>query len=306
MGKTITLVSAFFDIGRGNITDTALVRGVDKYFKYFADWCRMKNKLVVYTEPRFVDEVMKVRAQYGLEDLTTVIPVEDIYAIAPDIYERMKAVSENERFCNYRYLNHAMSNKANYDYVMLLKYWCLMDAVKQGYVDGTVAWIDFGFNHSSEIFTNPEEFDYVWEYEFEDKIHLFALQDPDKELGIRNLQLQTDCIMGCLLVLPDKYCEKLWELMVDAMKALLMLDSIDDDQQLLLMAYRSAPEIFKISISTWFIPLKEYGGPHLSAKNPPVPPTLTAVGKVKHAIKRVLRMTREDEFLERIRKEMVK
>ena len=43
----ITLVSAFFDIGRGNLADAELARGVDKYFEYIMTWARMKNQLII-------------------------------------------------------------------------------------------------------------------------------------------------------------------------------------------------------------------------------------------------------------------
>ena len=303
MGSNITLVSGFFDIGRGNLADANVARGVDKYFTYFADWCRMRNKLIVYTEPRYVDEVMRIRAEYGLADLTQVIPVEDIYAIEPEIYARMKEISANQRFCDYRYYKNAMSNQATYDYVMMLKYWCMMDAAKRGLIEDMVAWMDFGFNHSGELFTTPEEFDYHWEYYFEPKIHVFSHKDPDKELGLRNLQLQSDCLMGSPVVVHTSLCEELWNMVTDAMRALNMIDSIDDDQQLLLMGYRCKPELFEIHLSTWFMPLKECGGGHLSCREIVVP-KLTPIQKVKRFIKKMLGMTIEEQFIKRIRKEL--
>ena len=42
------------------------------------------------------------------------------------------------------------------------------------------------------------------------------------------------------------------------------LDMIDDDQMWMTMAYKRWPELFEIHISGWFLPIKEYGGEHLS------------------------------------------
>lgn len=295
----ITLVSAFFDIGRGNLADAELARGVDKYFEYFMTWARMKNQLIIYTEPQYVERIRTIRAGFGLAERTMVIPVDNIYEIEPELYARMEKISSNERFCNYRYLNHAMSNRANYDYVMLLKYWCLMDAAKRGYVPDMAAWIDFGFNHGGDLYYIPEEFDFEWEYDFSNRIQFFALKNPDEEFGLRNLQLQTDCIMGCLLLVPGRLCEKFWEMIKDAMKALLMLDCIDDDQQLLLMTYRMEPELFEIHISTWFMPLKEYGGGHLSIKEK-ITPRKNLLERGKDIARKLLRRTPNDRFLKRI------
>ncbi len=78
------------------------------------------------------------------------------------------------------------------------------------------------------------------------------------------LQYLSDCIMGGVFIVSSKYAEELWNLVRAAMIALVSLDCIDDDQQLLLMAYRMNPEIFEVHISNWFLPLKEYGGNHLT------------------------------------------
>lgn len=50
MHDGITLVTAFFPIGRGEWTGKAQ-RSDDKYFKYFQHWARIHNDLVVYTTP---------------------------------------------------------------------------------------------------------------------------------------------------------------------------------------------------------------------------------------------------------------
>ena len=58
-------------------------------------------------------------------------------------------------------------------------------------------------------------------------------------------------------------CEKLWNLVKEAMWALMMLDTYDDDQQLLLMAVKREPSIFLIQESDWFLPIRYLGGEHL-------------------------------------------
>lgn len=299
MKNTITIVSAFFYIGRDKVKDADLVRSNKQYFEYFEQWARMRNKLVVYTEPEFVDEVYRIREKFGLREQTVVIPIEDVFAIEKDLLEKMEVVSANEDFRNYRYFVNAMSNNAKYDYIMLMKYWCLQDAVKRGLVEDMTAWLDFGFNHGGDCFTNPEEFGYLWEYEFDRKIHLFALYSPESVLGIRSWQTQKDCIMGPIIVLPKELCEEFWILMRGALEALLWLDCIDDDQQLLLMAYKHKKEIFEIHISDWFLPLKEYGGEHLTVKQKTVP-KVSMVMKARIAFARLRGRTPDQMYAKRI------
>lgn len=263
----ITVVTAFFDIGRGEFKNTPWVRTNEEYFDYFRFWARMKNQLIVYTDSNSATIVKNIRHEFGLEDKTIVIVIDNIYEIEAKIYERMEKVSKKPEFTSFRYFQNAMSNRANYDYVMIMKYWCMNNAVERKLVNGMVAWIDFGFNHGGKCYIKSEEFDFEWKYNFEPKIHIFCRQHPDSISGVMSLQFLFDSIMGAPIVCPSKYCHDLWILVREAMEALLMLDCIDDDQQLLLMAYKKRPSLFEVHRSDWFMPLKEYGGDHLSVKD---------------------------------------
>ena len=62
MNSEISIVTNFFDIGRGNLPTS--VRGLvlphfqhrsnDKYFEYFEELAKLKNHMVVYTTKEFV------------------------------------------------------------------------------------------------------------------------------------------------------------------------------------------------------------------------------------------------------------
>lgn len=264
----ITVVTGFFDIGRGGIKGelSKYSRSNDKYFSYFSRWARMRNQLVVYTEPEYTERVMEIRRSYGLADKTTVIPVENIFTVEPDIYKRMKLVEKESSFRELRYYREAMSNGADYDYIMLMKYWMMKDAQERGLLSDTTAWIDFGFDHGGTKYIDEDDWDFLWQYDFEDKIHLFSLCDPEKINAWESLQLFPEVIMGAPLTLSTVRVAKLYELVRKAMEALLMLEAYDDDQQLLLMAYKWAPEEFAIHISDWFLPIREYGGSHMKVR----------------------------------------
>lgn len=299
--KEVTIVTAFFDIGRAEFDN--FPRTNQQYLDYFKVWGKMKNNLVVYTYKEMAKEVRKIREEFGLLDRTTVIEIENENEIEPEILEKMKVVSKQEDFLNFRYYRNAVSNRYKYDYVMLLKYWCLADAVKKGYAKGMIAWIDFGFNHGDTCYTKPEEFSFLWNTNLkEDRIHLFALRQIDKRSTFRSVMLLNDCIMGCLLILPDFLCEGFWNLIKDSMKSLLRLGFIDDDQLLLLMAYREKESIFEIHVSNWFMPLKENGAPHLTTREKEIKKKKSIVTRVKN---RILRKRKLNTYLKQI-KEIIK
>ncbi len=145
-----TLVTAFFDIGRRSslVSDVPYqLRSNDKYFSYFKFWARIRNKLIVYTQPEFVQRVMDIRRSFGQEENTIVIPVEDVYAIEPEIYSRMKKIEDENQFARLRWVYQTMESKAKYNYAVFMKFFCVADAAEK-YIDTeNIAWIDFGFNH---------------------------------------------------------------------------------------------------------------------------------------------------------------
>lgn len=261
------LVTAFFDIGREKSEVPGMDRNNERYFEYFKFWARMHNQLIIYTQPDFVDEVRKIRASFGLEAQTIIIPIDDITKIEPEIYSRMQDVENKNEYSNLRMYVKAMSNSAKYNYVMFMKYWFMKDASKRVNInDGQIAWMDFGFNHGGECFIAPLDFDFEWKPHLESGIHVFALNNPNDRNAIGMLLLQSDCLMGCPVICSSDFCETLWNHVKEAVEALLMLDAIDDDQQLLLMAYKKYPKDFHIHYSNWFLALKDWGGEHLKVK----------------------------------------
>ena len=63
MDKELTLITAYFDIGRGEF-DGNYARGNNKYIDYFKFWARMKNDVIIYTQPEFKDEILEIREGY--------------------------------------------------------------------------------------------------------------------------------------------------------------------------------------------------------------------------------------------------
>jgi len=286
MGE-FTIVTDFFDIGRGQDANKELSRTKERYFEEFSYWARIRNKLIVYTDSKSAERVKEIRAQFGLLDKTVVVEIDNLFEIEGGLLERMIAVSKMESFINFRYVTNAFSNNPRYDYLWMMKSWFMNDALERGLLSDSVAWVDFGFDHGGRNFIDPADFDFTWSYDFSEKIHLFCLSDPDKLNAMDSLQMQDDCVMANMFCLPQSLVPTLWQLVRNAMEALLMLDCLDDDQQLLLMAYKARPELFETHISNWSLPMKEYGGSHMKTKElPPVVITEpSALQKFKAKIK---------------------
>lgn len=264
--EELTIVTAFFDIGRSNMNEYA--RSNDKYLEYFKFWARIKNNIVVYTDKFMAEKVKEVREEYGLLDKTTIEVIEDYLSIEPKLYERMEEVSKNQTFLTFRYNDHPMDNNAKYDYVMLLKAWCLKDAVEKGHAKGMMAWLDFGFNHGGALYTTPEEFDFLWEIKDipNDKITMFSAKEDDNKPIFQVVQSYDVYVMGFNIIMPSELASSFWEDIKEAMNSLINVGFIDDDQTLLLMVSRMYRDRYNLLLSDWFMPIKEHGGEHLTIK----------------------------------------
>lgn len=259
----VTLVTAFFDIGRKDFK--AIPRTNQKYLNDFKFWARMKNRLIVFTDKAYAPEVLNIRTEYGLRELTEIIVIDDITTIEPEILERMQKIRNNGWFTRFRILPNATSNIPIYSYLMLLKGWFMQEASKR-FSNSLLVWIDFGYNHGGACFTHSEDFDFEWEMPHKDKIQLFYYQKVDKKPIYETVRRLSDSFMGSPYIIPSHLCPVFWELTKEAMNNLLAVDLYDDDQLLLLMASRKRPDLFDIEESDWFLPIKTYGNPSMRTR----------------------------------------
>lgn len=275
MEKEITVVTAFFNINRVNWEK--FERSSNEYLNYFFGWAKLKNNLVVYVE---TDELKRIiieyRAQLGLEKRTVVHIVSDIRSIDKELYGSIKKVSENPIHKKARLFqkNPEVWN-ADYNYVMLLKMWCVQDAVKRGDAKGMVAWVDFGYNHGGDVLEVNSDFNFTWKYDFPEKICLFLIQELDNRPIFDIVCTMDTYIMGTVIVGIDYLWEEFWELMKSSMISLNDCGLMDDDQNIILMSYRKKPEIFETYISDWQMQLKQFGNHDLEVvKNKKEPSVL--------------------------------
>ena len=262
----ITIVSAFFDIGRGNMQ--GFERSSNKYVEYFKFWARMRNKLVLYTDRVTAEQVIKIRDEFGLTERTQVIIVDDVYALEPEVYRQIQQALANEDAINFRtHPKNPESWNPRYNYVTFLKPYFVADAVQKGYASGMISWVDFGYDHGGDNFLHSSEFDFLWCYDFSPKIHLFAIEPLDDMPIFEVVRTMRAYIAGAIMVAPDNLWIEFAKLYKESMLHLTHCGFADDDQTISTMAYRAKPELFEIhSVDDWFSALKQVGGEHLTRR----------------------------------------
>lgn len=259
----ITIVTGFFRIKREDWQ--GFERTDNQYFEHFKVWAKVKNKLIVYVESEELkDRIISFRKELGLENQTKVNIVKDCLELEAGLYTDIVKTTENPIQQLYRLykLNPEVWNPT-YNYIMLLKSWCVCDAIKNNQANGMVAWIDFGYNHGGYPIDMHSDFSFEWSYDFPEKINLFKIQDLDDRPIFEIVMSMDTYIMGGFIVAPSSLWPKFWELLKSSMRSLLECGLSDDDQNIMLMAYRKQPDLYQLHSSMWSCQMKIFGGEHL-------------------------------------------
>ena len=258
----ISIVTAFFDIGRGDWTPDKglphyLQRTNDTYFERFGHMAKLENEMVVYTSEEFVDTIRKLRGNKPTQIM--VVDFENSFEL---LRERVATVQNNADYqskinpsqvANPEYWN------ADYVVVNLLKSSFVSKAIQEKYINNDlVAWLDFGYCREESTLNNIT----TWKYPFnKEKIHMFNIKDYDGK-NIEDIIFNNDVhITGPCIVASKDLWPKFEYIIQSHIKLLADNNLMDDDQTLLLMSSLSNPNLFelhKVSTDDWFVVFRDY------------------------------------------------
>ena len=283
MGE-ITIVTAFFDIKRGDWNQSSM--GNEEYLRHFSSWAGIKNNIIVYTDFNMAERVLNVRSDYGLREKTKVVVIDDYLSLDKELLNSITTAMNAPHAREYHFKpDHPEAWNPIYNYVMLLKWWSVCDAINKGYAKGNIAWIDFGFNKSGTYYTKPDEISFLWDVELEHKIHLFSINELDQIPIYEVIQRMDTYIQGCNIIAPDVLWLQFWNDVRTAMLELNNCGLCDDDQVLMLMAYRKHPELYKVIKCPWFGIFTATGVNGLTVRG--TKPDISIKGKIRALRKKV-------------------
>lgn len=268
MNSDITIVTGFFKINRG--AWKGFERSDEQYFEYFKLWAKIHNRIVAYVETEEMkNRIVSYRSSLGLGEKTMVEVIDDCERIDNALYNEIKNATNSKIQQLYRLRpTNPESWNADYNYIVLIKAWCVQDAVAKGYATGMVSWLDFGYNHGGSAYDIASNFSYEWKYDFpQDKISVFTLQDIDKRPIFDIIFSMDTYIVGGMVVAPDFLWEKYWNLLHKSALELAACGLADDEQNVILMAYKKEPNLFKTYRTEWSMQLYQFGGGHLILAN---------------------------------------
>ncbi|MCK7608056.1 protein YibB [Acinetobacter portensis] len=276
----ITIVTAFFDIGRGDWTKDQghpgyLHRPTDRYFEYFKNLAKLENPFIVYTSEEFVDKILKIR-----EGKKTIVITIDIKEKFKFFLNRIEKIQKNEEFrskvaseqlCNPEYWSPP------YVLVNNLKSYFVNDSIQNNLVStDLVAWIDFGYCRDIKTLNNLT----LWNYRFDtSKMHLFTIHKKyhfTKENVLNSILGNVPFIIGGGIVGSVQLWPKFYELILTSQLELLDQNIVDDDQGVYLLSKLKKPDMIQLNYlgkNNWFAIFKIYSQ------------TNSILDKIKSAIK---------------------
>lgn len=260
MKSSTTIITAYFDIGRGDWTANKgfrekLARSVDVYFSYFERLAALENEMIIFSSPDLKPRVEAIRNGKP----TTVIVI-DIKKKFRYIRSRIEKIQKDESFTNRlepRQLKNPEYWSPEYVLVCNLKAYFVNKAINMGLVKTPlVAWIDFGYCRKPNVTRGLK----IWDFPFdESKMHLFTIK---KGLTVTSQQQVFDFmignhvyIIGGAIVGSQHKWKEFYKLVLESQKITLNNNIVDDDQGIFVMCYYKRPDLFNLNYlgrGKWF------------------------------------------------------
>ena len=249
-GRDITIVTSFFDLGRGDWKlaggkNSPFQRSLDHYFQYFSNLARLKNPMVIFVAPEHAQRVLDLRKGSGLEGITSVFTISELFEI-----DEIKAlVAELQSKMTPTFQSWVRFPKAP---EFTQPRYAVLDALKSVFVNTAiaakavpteqVAWLDFGYARDENCFDAAKP----WRFDSGGKINLFHMRPLDDTPAFKVVQRGYVYFQGGCKFGPVGAWPAFSEAIDHALAGLLTSDLVDDEQTLLLMAWRAHPERYRM------------------------------------------------------------
>lgn len=267
----ISIVTAFFDIGReawskDNPIDQRHKRSVDVYLSYFLNLSRIKNQVIIFIDENLAQKVLDMRAANGLADKTVIFTSKNFFLIDEilNISQRIQTIM-NGKFHDYVWTKSSPEyNDPKYVLVNAFKSFFAVHAIDKKIVTSPqVAWIDFGYCRDNYRFDSNTP----WRFNAQNKMNLFYILSLNDE-PVFSIVKEGDVYFQGGHLIGDLNSWKDFRREIDiSFRSLIDCGFIDDDQTLILMAYRRNPSsyiIHPVDSSDWFIIFKYFNSNSLN------------------------------------------
>lgn len=261
MSSSITIITAFFDIGRGNWSYN-YPRSEQEYINYFENLATLENEMVIFTSKKFKDKIKQIRSGYP----TTIIEINFNKKFAHTI-KKIQSILDSDQY--KQLIPQELHNNPEYrsaEYVLVnnLKYYFVKQAIqnlKKAQEEDLFAWVDFGFCRKTSTTNGIKK----WSHNFNPNyIHLFTLKEPfiieDETSMLKKALNNENYLIGGMIVGSKYTWLELYPKISNIQKYYLNKNISDDDQGTMLMTLCEYPSLFKVHYlkKGWFCGFKQF------------------------------------------------
>jgi len=261
MNQSILIVTAFFEIGRGE-WDQSFKRTSEIYLSRFKTLAELDNEMIVFTSKEFTNKILQIR-----NNKPTKIIVIDFDKKFRHTIQKIQNILDSSQYQNLipsKILVSPEYNSAEYVLVNNLKYYFVNKAISlesNKKENDLFAWVDFGFCRKPSAINGIKN----WYHDFDSEhIHLFTLKDPfileEKEVMLRKALHNEVFVIGSMIVGSKKAWNRLYPLISKLQKEYLDKNISDDDQGTMLMTLCEYPDLFTVHKikKGWFSGFKQF------------------------------------------------
>lgn len=265
MSTPISIVTAFFDIGRGDWSvdkghPKYLQRSVEKYLEFFKNLSELDNHIIVFTEKKMVDSILKIRN--GKKTTIITLSLEKEFSDYLQKITDIQGSNEFQSIVNAQQINNPEYWSSKYVLITNLKPYFVNKAINDlDLKDDLLAWIDFGYCRSKENLVGLKE----WKFDFnKDKVNLFTIKKSFdfNEDNVKKAILNNEpYIIGGVAVASKEKWKIFFEITKECQHNLLKSNMVDDDQGIYMMAKLKNPELISLNYlgkKQWFSLFKRY------------------------------------------------
>ena len=257
--NSITIVTAFFDIGRGDWStekghSSHLLRNNQTYLSYFENLAKLDNEMVIFTFEEMKPYINKLR-----RNKPTRIIVIDLETKFRSLLDNIKSIINSNDFKSQIPDKHKLNPEywsEKYVLVTNLKTYFVNKAIEDfDLSNDLVAWVDFGYcrDHTTLLGINN------WYYPFDNlHVHFFTLTKDKFFLVFNNPKFPNTkdkvlsailnnraVIIGGVTVANQNIWKEFFNVVRNCQEELFQKNIVDDDQGVYLMCHLKQPNLFK-------------------------------------------------------------
>ena len=253
--SSITIVTALFDIGRGDWWEYR--RPYEQYLQYFEILLRLNNNIIIYIEEKSREWVMQRRNDNQTLIITMTIDQLPLWQHR----DRMKSIIDSEQSewnaeWDVGMRTHPEAKSADYNLIVNSKSFFIYDASRRNPFNSThFVWLDAGYGHGHD-----DMYPRKWRWSPQLPEHAVALikltpdWDQIERYGIKQLYRQdVSVIGGGFQSIPIALIEQFYRLYSSILIDMIVRQRmIDDDQTILVLSVQRQPSLFHIEHGDWF------------------------------------------------------